>query len=323
MAAEKLDVRSVAGKLFKREIEIPEKGDIYMKAKNLGFTMIELLTVISVIAILLALLIPALSMVRRTAKETQQRSQFTTIELAITAFKSDYGDYPPSQERDEDGQIYCGTQSLTEALLGQDLLGFHPDSRFRDDGEDGSGNKLYPKEGEVPDAEYEASLDARKETYMELQTANAYNLEDLFGSSGTGMLNPERFVICDVFGVKRVTAGKTIFKAGTPILYYKAHTESKKMEGGSPPQIRDSIYNYYENVNIIRLGKLPNPDPGDDPHKLAEEPGLFYDEEKYKIIDPKVTKATIRKWPHRADSYILISAGADSEYGTADDIFNF
>ncbi|MBN2455562.1 MAG: type II secretion system protein [Sedimentisphaerales bacterium] len=292
-----------------------------MKAKNLGFTMIELLTVISVIAILLALLIPALSMVRRTAKETQQRSQLTTIELAITAFKSDYGDYPPSQERDEDGQIYCGAQSLTEALLGQDLLGYHPDSRFRDDGEDGSGNKLYPKDGEVPDAEYEASLDARRGTYMELQTANAYKLEDLFGSGGTGRLNPERFVICDVFGVKRVTVGKETFKAGTPILYYKAHTESKKMEGDTLQDARESIYNYYENADLIRLGKLPNPDPVNDPHKLDEE--LFYDEEKYKIIDPKVTKATNRKWPHRPDSYILISAGADSEYGTADDIFNF
>jgi hypothetical protein len=30
-----------------------------------------------------------------------------------------------------------------------------------------------------------------------------------------------------------------------------------------------------------------------------------------------------RPWPHRPDSYLLISAGADGIYGTNDDIRNF
>jgi hypothetical protein len=34
-------------------------------------------------------------------------------------------------------------------------------------------------------------------------------------------------------------------------------------------------------------------------------------------------QATAGKMPYRADSYILISAGRDGLYGTADDIVNF
>ncbi len=38
------------------------------------------------------------------------------------------------------------------------------------------------------------------------------------------------------------------------------------------------------------------------------------------IRNPKIVA---RPWPHRADSYILISAGVDGFYGTSDDICNF
>jgi len=39
-------------------------------------------------------------------------------------------------------------------------------------------------------------------------------------------------------------------------------------------------------------------------------------------MDPKASASGI-VWPYRPDSYILISAGADGYYGTADDITNF
>jgi len=45
--------------------------------------------------------------------------------------------------------------------------------------------------------------------------------------------------------------------------------------------------------------------------------GRFYNH----LTDPKVNIPD--GWPVNADSYILISAGADGEYGTADDITNF
>lgn len=67
-----------------------------MDDKKRGFTLVEMLTTITIIAILIALLVPSLSLVRRMSKETAQKSQFATIDMALDAFKSDYGDYPPS-----------------------------------------------------------------------------------------------------------------------------------------------------------------------------------------------------------------------------------
>jgi hypothetical protein len=65
-------------------------------------------------------------------------------------------------------------------------------------------------------------------------------------------------------------------------------------------------------------------DRQDNPSKdipPLRDPGSSYDffYRDY-IRDPKVTATD---WPYRPDSYILVSAGKDGEYGTDDDIRNF
>ena len=52
-----------------------------------GFTIVELLTVMSVIAILIGLLVPALNLVRKMAKDTKQKAQFHSINVAVKAGK--------------------------------------------------------------------------------------------------------------------------------------------------------------------------------------------------------------------------------------------
>jgi type II secretory pathway pseudopilin PulG len=295
-----------------------------VRCKELGFTIVELLTAVVIIAMLIALLIPAIGMVRKTVKKTQQNAQFTTIDLALTAFKGDYGDYPPSEERDDKGAFYCGAQKLAEALMGQDLLGFHPDSLFRNDGTAADGRELYPDDlNPTPGSDDLKNLQSRRGPYLELATANAFRLgvgttpphEGLFDD--TGDLDEDKFVICDVFSVKKISlADGRAVKAGSPILYYRANTSNKDMRGFPP---NEQVYNSIDNMPVVVLGKLPRPDPTGDPHELARDPSRFYDED-YKLIDPKIDSI---KWPYRPDSYILISAGADSEYGTVDDICNF
>ncbi|UCC22500.1 MAG: prepilin-type N-terminal cleavage/methylation domain-containing protein [Planctomycetota bacterium] len=298
---------------------------ITVKCKKTGFTIVELMTAVAIIAMLIAILIPALAMVRKVAKETQQKAQFATIGLALTAFKGDYGDYPPSDIRLYRMGFYSGAQKLAEAMVGQDLLGFHKDSIFRSDlrvdlpGE--SGYELYPDDLDPTREDGRENLDARMGPYLELKTARAFRLGDTSEHDGlfdaTRLLDEDTYVLCDVFGVKKVTLaeGETA-KAGTPILYYRANTSSKTMTTGQP---EERIYSGLDNMELIALGKLPEPDP-DDQHKLYEERDLFYSED-YGIIDQRVEIST--RWPHRPDSYILISAGADGEYGTSDDIFNF
>lgn len=59
-----------------------------------AFTVIELLVVITVIAILIALLFPAFNAVQDQAKRTQAKNDLTQIATAVNAFYTEYGKYP-------------------------------------------------------------------------------------------------------------------------------------------------------------------------------------------------------------------------------------
>ena len=309
-----------------------------MKPKKSAFTLVELLIVIGIISILVALLIPALSTVKTMAKETQQKAQLTTIEMGLTAFKNDYGDYPPSHSYDYSNKVadytYCGAEILAEALMGWDLLGFHPKSDWQANGEDKDGGDVYLK-GTESVAVKEANLKERKGPYLELASAKVFQLgnssssaeDGLFDNTGAG-LDPNRYVICDAFAVRNINIGsKKTVKAGTPILYYKANTSSKIFD----PTItaladhEKNVYNAYDNFSLILLGSVTADGSSGKDHPFAGGPKNLYkfdygENNIYGIRDGKITTTA---WPHRPDSYILISAGPDGLYGTSDDIRNF
>ena len=299
-----------------------------MKHNRSAFTVVELLTVVGIIAMLVGLLIPAVNTVRRSAKEAKQRVQLSAIKLALTAFKNDYGDYPPSNWWDPPPapagpRDYCGAQKLAEALVGWDLMGFHPQSDFRATGRNDAGIFIY-------DPSNALFMSQRKDPYLELATANVFRLGDISPDRpglflDTTPLAPDTFVLCDAFGVKKVTFGRpgtfetTTQHAGTPILYYRANTSSKSLVPvGTPPNYQDQVYNPRDNTALINLGKLThwNKPPSPSSRHILEDFNYFYEY----IRDPKVTA---RPWPYRPNDYILISAGADGEYGTGDDICNF
>jgi prepilin-type N-terminal cleavage/methylation domain-containing protein len=281
-----------------------------VKRKNRGFTIVELLAAIGIVALMVALLLPALNIVKNKAKETKQKAQFMTINLALTAFKNDYGDYPQSSwsipgSQGTGSSDYCGAQKLAEALVGWDLLGFHPKSDFRANGRNDNGTYIY-------DANNPTFLDQRKGPYLELATANAFRLGNISVFypglyNNTAPLAPNTFVLCDVFEKRKVTFsnGKSA-KAGAPILYYRANSSGKTIH---------EIYSALDNDAIVNVkqqadGKI---------HPLSDASNQYQYFYNF-ILNPKITA---RPWPYRPDSYILISAGTDGLYGTGDDICNF
>ena len=242
--------------------------------------------------------IPTLGKVGRFAYEVKQEAQLSSIDTGLELFNSEFDGYPPSDPLGEDGKPYCGAMKLCEALMGRDLEGFHPSSRFRREGTDDYGIPLYDSN----------TLDVRKGPYLPFETANAFALKGLY--ENIGPLDGNHFVLCDVF--KNVPNRETGKKAGMPILYYKADT-SKTAHNVDDPNDPNNIYNYKDNHALLALGI-----PGNQAkkHPLFRDPKRFY--EMTKDYDPD---GTIR--PRRAGTFILLSAGYDGLYGTRDDIVNF
>lgn len=318
--------------------------------RNKGFTIVELLTVMGVIAVLIGLLVPALALVKDYSKRIQQRAQFHGIDVGLEIYKTEFGSYPPSYDNFDavlpehpiDTVPYCGANKLAEAMVGLDMLGFHPNADFRSDGVNTVINKIGDPETLVVydtvgvSATWETgeeNIDRRKGPFMDLENANAFRMDEVYAAAPAPFaanFNPPAggsyypLVLCDVYAKKRGgTGGK---KAGTPILYFRAHTDKKIQDstlesGGLDPRdpTDDDIYRYDDNRQLIQLG---NPDDASDLFALEEalSTGDPYMEFDNMIVNDQVT--SIRR-PYRADSFILISAGKDGDFGTADDIFNF
>ena len=302
-----------------------------------GFTIVELLTVMAVIALLIGLLVPALALVKDRAKDIQQRAQFHAISSGLEMFRADFGDYPDSKDNSYatpavhpgDPTAYCGANKLAEAMVGLDYLGFHPNSDFRADGANLVVDKVDPIPGlytvyhafNDSQSDWQTSqenIQARKGPYVELENANAFRMNEVYAAAvnltpfTTGWNAEYPLVLCDVYAKKRSGLGGK--KTGTPILYFKARTHLTVQDSATSPS--NSIYDIRHNQNLLQ--ELGMPDTGLN-HSLFDTGNYLVNFDDM-ILNKNVT--AIRR-PYKAGSFILWSAGKVGSFGTADDIFNF
>lgn len=320
-----------------------------------GFTLVELLTVVGIIALLIGILIPSLSKARGQAKRVKTSALISAVEKGLEMFQNDFNQYPDSSSAYGNDERYdpvnnwpdvsgnrrlYGAHWLARAMAGPDLQGIDAKgySMMRKERIKGSGS-LGSAKVEVVDSggtgatlEQFASLD-RKGMYLE----GANFLKDTdpkFIQQG----NPPqtgRHVIADTYNF--------------PVIYYRANPRARKgfsrenddsgTSVGGAPGI--GIYNHEDNVGITGtdspnsgwtfaagiqthdLGKF-GPDrydtTGDDIHTAWKN--SFIDVLHNEAVHEMSVGSTNQIKPQNPETFVLISPGEDGIYGTQDDVNN-
>jgi prepilin-type N-terminal cleavage/methylation domain-containing protein len=66
-------------------------------SRRRGFTLVEILVVVVIIGVLIAILLPVLGAAINTANNARTTSEEYNLAVALTSFKTVYGDFPPSR----------------------------------------------------------------------------------------------------------------------------------------------------------------------------------------------------------------------------------
>lgn len=289
--------------------------------KNKGFTIIELLTVISIIVLLMAIAVPGVRRAKQVAMDLRQSAQFKDIGIGLELWRYDTDEYPDSSWSATNGaEVTTGAHRLAEAMLGRDGHGF--DSKSTWDAEDDAGF-AYTSTAPYSDREDIYIDDGKHGRYQLAQVYDYANVTwDAYpgdvDDKGVGIgVFTQAGVLTDMFRKKRITMPGALgvsVKVGSPILYFRAK-QTDIFDSFDINTRAASVFNYEDNVDILSMG-----------HNTTQEENPFYaatgiDDFYASLVNPRV-RSSNDPVPYNKDTYVLISAGADGLYGTKDDITN-
>jgi prepilin-type N-terminal cleavage/methylation domain-containing protein len=352
-------------------------GELEMKqpsGRNRGFTLIELLAVVAIIGVLVAILIPATSAVRRQARTTASKATLSAIETGLEGFRADSrlgGAYPPSRSdistgthrgkvanpyhpsgnqtanyitdmtgagllvwalggADESGTAGFRTFASSSTFWGEDTHAVFPDGAYSRYPNNHSNAELR---GQIANARSGPYVDLSKVRVSQIREVPAnsriYRFEipaEVSARGGADSLRDYPMAL-DAFGY--------------PILYYRADPAGRAIvderNDGDPYRLtsneRRGIYHWADNGPLVDGDDRLRLRGGVDGHVLQAgyvaagvSTSDVLSEQQYRgkfvryITNPNIMA---RPEPQRPDSYLLISAGADGVYGTADDVTNF
>lgn len=317
-----------------------------------GFTLIELLAVVAIIALLIGILVPAVTQARNQAKKAKSLALLDSISKGAEMFVSEFGTYPKSSGAnpfeanppEKDPQL-SGAQWIALQLIGADQLGYVKPTRSNDTNDNQKIDKddwlewysltpkrNYPRFG--PYVTVDASAAQTPEIYMQ-NNAGAGKIPDEMIKGSSDYSNERLPFFVDAFGF--------------PVLYYRANAHAKlAISTGTGSSMDVGIYDQSDNSMITgaegsdgRYGKTYDGwdlrDTGRSPaHDMREigfdgknsterpEPETFANAIcNLNIFDSTSRNKKGRVWPNNPERFLLITPGLDGIYGTTDDVRNY
>ena len=327
-----------------------------------AFTLVELLVVIAIIALLIAALLPAFGVARNSAKQASAKAMFSALDQGLQSFQNEQalgGALPPSigdnPSRTERHKIadpkkesatpvqVAGAHLLAHAMIGADGLGA---PGFRDLNRDGvwwNDTHAGRKSGANAGGLY--ALDENTREPQQPRYGGAGFVDDKMKEKMKSLreLSESGSLLTDLSSKADLALDERMFidPWSTPILYYKANRAASRLVTGTDGP---GVYALEDNGVITGIEKNGAYTADGMDFGAGKVDGGFHElrdaispkadvkiddiltANEYKnsfarfILDPKV-KA--KPTPVRGDSYLLISAGADSRYGTRDDMTNW
>jgi prepilin-type N-terminal cleavage/methylation domain-containing protein len=315
--------------------------------KKRAFTLVELLTVIAIIALLIGILVPAVNKARQIAVKTSVKAQISGISTGLEMFKNDFGYYPSSVPQDTDGNTADGLRAnadvtntpvdgahrLAYALVGRDLMGC-PAKKFvpatastKDFGPDSVAGVYYTSgtnagtfnvtvSNIVASSSWGNDIDqktTRKGPYIDPKGFGF--VQDTTIDSKYAPLITDKYDKRTDDSITRVEN----YTNHSPILYYAANERGKYLYSGTTytTDTASAVNIYYpqDNERIVCAGSAAS--------ATANFKNGYTNQNFFTFIeDTKALVGTTHR-PVNPESFLLISRGFDGVYGTEDDVTNW
>lgn len=273
------------------------------KARGAGFTIMELLVVMSIIILLVGMLVPAVNIARRNAGDAATRTFLGSIAMGMEAYHRDHGDHVPSDYRllkkkrsndpddnEETAMFSRMNQWQGGEIMAQLLLGYLADEEGNPlDGNKGLGYRAgFKSAGRV----YGPYLDLK-------------NDRSLVASPITDGTHQFAKVITD--------PGSSGQK---PMLYYRANN-SPSANVGELTHNSKAIISQGGRFDLEHNHELADPPNGANKKLVMEYLKLLEKDGGMKDADSDALRTSLT-----SAQFLLLAPGPDDSFGTKDDIYH-